>query len=81
MVQLSATRSRAIARQTYTNLQKKYPLELQSRDPLIFRADLGAKGIFYRVNVGGFSSKENANEFCNALKAKGASCLVKNEPS
>ena len=81
MVQLSATRSRAIARQTYTNLQKKYPLELQSRDPLIFRADLGAKGIFYRVNVGGFSSKKNANEFCNALKTKGASCLVKNEPS
>ena len=81
MVQLSATRSRAIARQTYTNLQKKYSQELQNRDPLIFRADLGAKGIFYRVNVGGFSSKQKATQFCNELKAKGASCLVKNEPS
>lgn len=81
MVQIAATRSRALARQTYTAEAKKYPDLLARRDPLILRVDLGSKGIFYRVNVSGFSTIEKAKQFCADLKTAGGSCLVKKEPA
>jgi cell division protein FtsN len=42
----------------------------------IQRADLGAKGVFYRLRVGGFSQKTEADAFCDALKAEGDNCIV-----
>jgi cell division septation protein DedD len=81
MVQLAATRSRALARSTFGDMQKKYPQLLSGRDPLILRIDLGAKGIFYRVNIGGFQNRADAIEFCASLKNAGQDCLVKNEPT
>jgi len=81
MVQLSASRSRALALASYEAAQKKHDGLLGRRSPLIFRADLGSKGVFYRVNVGGFRSKSDAKGFCTKLKARGQDCLVKNEPS
>lgn len=81
MVQVAATRSRALARSTFGDMQKKYSELLNGRDPLILRIDLGSKGIFYRVNIGGFSSRDDANTFCASLKKAGQDCLVKNEPN
>lgn len=81
MVQIAATRSRALARKTFADQAKKFPDLLGRRDPLILRADLGSKGIFYRVNVSGFSTRENAKQFCDDLTAAGGSCLVKIEPN
>jgi hypothetical protein len=81
MVQLSASRSRALALASFEAAQKKNSSLLGRRSPLIFRVDLGSKGIFYRVNVGGFRSKTDAASFCRKLKAGGQDCLVKNEPS
>jgi type IV secretory pathway VirB10-like protein len=81
MAQVAATRSRALARSTFGDMQKKYPQLLSGRDPLILRVDLGPKGIFYRVNIGGFDNRGDAVEFCAALKKVGQDCLVKNEPT
>jgi hypothetical protein len=81
MVQVAATRSRALARSTFGDMQKKYPQLLSGRDPLILRIDLGPKGIFYRVNIGGFENRGDAIEFCASLKNAGQDCLVKNEPT
>ena len=40
------------------------------------RADLGARGIFYRLRVAAFGDRADADKFCNDLKARGESCIV-----
>jgi cell division protein FtsN len=40
------------------------------------KADLGDKGTWYRLRMGGFSDKAAAASFCEKLKADGGSCLV-----
>lgn len=80
MVQLAASRSRALARGVYSKLQSNYNDLLGRRDPLILRVDLGDKGIFYRVNVPGFESRNAATQFCANLKSRGQDCLVRKQP-
>jgi len=80
MVQLAASRSRALARGVYSNLQSNYSDLLGQRNPLILRVDLGDKGIFYRVNVPGFESRSAASAFCTNLKSRGQDCLVRKQP-
>ena len=80
MVQLAASRSRALARGVYSGLQNNYSDLLSQRNPLILRVDLGDKGIFYRVNVPGFESRNAASAFCTNLKSRGQDCLVRKQP-
>ena len=80
MVQLAASRSRALARGVYSKLQSNYNDLLGRRDPLILRVDLGDKGIFYRVNVPGFESRNAATQFCANLKQRGQDCLIRKQP-
>jgi hypothetical protein len=80
MVQLAASRSRALARGVYSELQGNYNDLLGQRNPLILRVDLGDKGIFYRVNVPGFENRSAASAFCANLKSRGQDCLVRKQP-
>lgn len=80
MVQLAASRSRALARGVYARLQTEYDDLLGRRDPFILRVDLGDRGIFYRVNVAGFATKAAADSFCADLKKRGQDCLVRRQP-
>lgn len=80
MVQLAASRSRALARGVYSGLQNNFSDLLGQRNPLILRVDLGDKGIFYRVNVPGFESRNAATAFCANLKSRGQDCLVRKQP-
>ena len=48
VVQLSSQKTEAEAQASFRSLQAKFPSELGSRQPLIRRADLGSKGVFYR---------------------------------
>ena len=75
-VQVSSQRSEKEAQSSFRDLQAKYPNLLGSRTPTIRRADLGAKGIYYRTMVGPFASADEATELCSNLKAAGGSCLV-----
>ena len=50
LVQLSSQRSEARRRAAFRSLQAKFPNELGGRQPIIRRADLGSKGIYYRTN-------------------------------
>lgn len=40
------------------------------------RADLGDKGIYYRVRIGPFAEKSGASEICQKLKGEGQDCFV-----
>ena len=75
-VQVSSQRSEDEAQSSFRDLQAKYPDLLGGRTPIIRRADLGAKGIFFRAMVGPFTSADQATELCSNLKAAGGSCLV-----
>ena len=75
-VQVSSQRSEEEAQSSFRDLQAKYPNLLGGRAPIIRRADLGAKGIFFRAMVGPFSSADEATTLCSNLKAAGGSCLV-----
>jgi hypothetical protein len=76
VVQISSQRSEAEAQASFRALQAKYPSVLGSRQPLIRRADLGSKGVYYRAQVGPFANAEDANQLCSNLKSAGGQCIV-----
>ena len=77
VVQVSAQRTEVEAQSSYRALQQKYPAVLGSREANIRRVDLGDKGgIFYRAQVGSFTTSEQATAFCDNLKAAGGQCIV-----
>lgn len=76
VVQVSSQRNEADAQASYRALQGKFPSVLGSRAPLIKRADLGDKGVYYRAMVGPFGSSEEAAQVCGNLKTAGGQCVV-----
>jgi len=74
-VQVSSQRSEADAQAAFRSLQSKYPSVLGSRALTVHRADLGAKGTYYRAMVGPLASAD-AVELCSSLKAAGGSCII-----
>jgi hypothetical protein len=76
LVQVSSQRNEADAQASYRALQSKFPAVLGSRSPVIKRADLGDKGVYYRAMVGPFTSSDEASQFCGSLKTAGGQCVV-----
>jgi SPOR domain len=76
LVQISSQRNEADAQASYRALQGKFPAVLGSRAPVIKRADLGDKGVYYRAMVGPFGSPDEASQFCGSLKSAGGQCVV-----
>jgi hypothetical protein len=76
LVQVSSQKNEADAQASYRVLQGKYPSVLGSRSPVIKRADLGGKGIYYRAMVGPFGSREEALQLCGSLETAGGKCVV-----
>jgi cell division septation protein DedD len=76
VVQVSSQRSEVDAQAYFRFLQEKFPSELEGRTAIIRRADLGAKGIYYRVVTGPFASADEADQFCGNLKAAGGTCII-----
>ncbi|WP_237151801.1 SPOR domain-containing protein [Oryzibacter oryziterrae] len=74
-VQLSSQRSEDAALAAFRSLQKKFPSVLSGVTPEVQKADLGAKGIYYRVKIGK-ASKADAVSFCQSLKDAGGDCLI-----
>jgi SPOR domain len=75
-VQVSSQRSESEAQAAFRALQAKFPGQLGNRQPLVHKADLGAKGTYYRAMVGPFANASEAAELCSSLKAAGGQCLV-----
>lgn len=76
LVQVSSQRNEADAQASFRVLQGKFPSLLGSRTPVIRRADLGAKGVYYRAMVGPFASSGEASRLCGSLKSAGGQCVV-----
>lgn len=76
LVQIAAFRSDAEAQQAWTKLQAKNEDLLKSYAPNVAQADLGAKGIYYRLRFGPFKDRADAISVCESLKARKQDCLV-----
>jgi hypothetical protein len=76
LVQVASQKNESDAQASYKALQGKYPAVLGSRSPLIKRADLGDKGVYYRAMIGPFGSADEATQFCGNLKTAGGQCVI-----
>ena len=76
LVQVASQKNEADTQASYRALQNKFPAALGSRPPVIKRADLGDKGVYYRTMVGPFGSTEEAAQFCGNLKSAGGQCVI-----
>ena len=76
LVQISALRSEAAAERAWREAVRKSPDLLEGGQKRIQRADLGSKGVFYRLRIGAFAQRAAATEFCDALKSAKHQCIV-----
>jgi len=76
LVQVASQKNESDAQASFRALQGKYPAVLGSRSPVIKRADLGDKGVYYRAMIGPFGSADEATQFCGNLKTAGGQCVV-----
>jgi len=78
VVQVTARSSQSSALAAFADMQQKYPSLLGEYAPDIQRADLGSKGIWYRLRVGPVNGKTAAADLCSNLKQAGhPGCFVR----
>lgn len=75
-IQLISSPNQAAMEKSWIDLTKKYS-QLKDLSHEIESADLGAKGTFYRLKAGAFSTRSEADKLCNSIKTAGGTCLVK----
>ncbi len=76
--QISSRKSRIDALSAFADLRQRYGSILGKSQPDIQEANLGARGLWYRLRVGPPSSKQAATELCNKLKSAGhKGCFVR----
>ena len=77
VVQLASRRTQEQALATFSDFQSRFTGQLGNRQPLIQRADLGTRGIFFRVQVGPMAERGEADRLCSDLKSAGLpDCFV-----
>ena len=75
-VQLASVRSDQDARQGWARMQKAHAELLADLVLDVQRADLGDRGIFYRIRTGPFPNRATAQDMCAQIKAAKLDCLV-----
>jgi len=76
VLQLGAFDSQELAARAWVAFRARYPSVSRRLSPAVQRADLGAKGIMYRLRAGPFADRAAATNACVQLKAAGANCFV-----
>lgn len=74
-VQLAALRDEASVRKSWQSLQSKHPELLGNLKMVIERADLGDKGVFYRLRATGLPTEDAGRALCDELAKKKVGCL------
>jgi hypothetical protein len=76
--QLGAYKSEGEAKARWDHIAKKFPDDLRGKQHYIVRADLGDRGVFYRLQVGPFTNSGQAEEFCLTFVSAGQGCFSVN---
>lgn len=74
---LGAQRSQQLAQAQWLRLQRKYPSLLGSARPWFEETKISDLGVFVRIAIGPFTSKQAASAVCHEFIRNGDSCMVK----
>jgi len=75
VLQIGSYKSQAEAETAWKIYKTRHAALLSGYSDNIQQADLGEKGTWYRLRIGGFSDREVANALCDRLKADGGACI------
>ncbi len=75
-LQLASVKSEQAARGEWARLQKSHAEILGDMDLKVHSADLGDRGVFYRIQTGPFPNQATAEDLCWQLRAEKQDCLV-----
>ncbi|MBX2804956.1 MAG: SPOR domain-containing protein [Hyphomicrobiales bacterium] len=79
-VQIGARNDPQAATEAFKTLQQRYASVIGNYAPSLRKADLGAKGVWYRLWVGPVNTKGEAETLCDQLKTAGMqACLVRKD--
>jgi len=76
VLQIGAFKSQADAATAWKAYQAKHAALLAGYSDNVQQVDLGEKGTWYRLRVGGFADREVASALCDRLKADGGACIL-----
>lgn len=76
VLQIGAYKSQADAASAWKDYKARHAALLAGYSDDIQQADLGAKGTWYRLRVGGLADREVAVALCDRLKADGGACIL-----
>ncbi|HYM17334.1 MAG TPA: SPOR domain-containing protein [Micropepsaceae bacterium] len=76
LLQIGSYESPEIASGAWATFKARHAAIVGSLSQDVQKADLGAKGTWYRLRFGPFADKAAANAACEKLKAEGGTCLV-----
>lgn len=75
VLQIGSYKSQAEAAAAWKIYKAKHSALLSGYSENVQQADLGEKGTWYRLRIGGFPDREVANALCDRLKADGGACI------
>jgi hypothetical protein len=76
VAQLAALQSEEAVAPAWNRLASRAPQLFAAAALDVERADLGARGVYFRVRAGYFSDRENVGRFCDRIKAMGQDCIA-----
>lgn len=76
VAQLAALQSEAAVEQAWRRLSSRAPQLFEPARLDVERADLGPRGVYYRVRAGYFADRTNASLFCERIRQMGQDCIV-----
>jgi cell division septation protein DedD len=79
-VQIAATKDEATAHKEWQRIQAAHSDLLGALGLTIERADLGERGVFFRIQAGPIPDRAAADKLCAALKAAIGGCIVVKVP-
>ncbi len=77
-IQLLALKSEAKAKLARTRMLKSHGKLLSGLAFTVDRADLGKKGVFYRLRAGPLADRASAGKLCARFKARNVECVIVN---
>ena len=75
VAQLAALQSQAAVEPAWTRLSSRAPNLFGQAHLDVERADLGQRGVYFRVRAGYFADRANASRFCERIRQMGQDCI------
>jgi cell division septation protein DedD len=75
-LQLGAVRSEGVAREEWARIKRSNPDLLGHLTAVAIRADLGDKGVYYRIQAGPVADPAAAERLCGELRQRHLACII-----